>query len=180
MFSQTFAARPVEWRQLVMTNAAGVSGLKAPAAKCSAISASILTIRGFFNSNGFLNATFANTDFIGPAVVVSQAGSSAFSDYEMRARLGATDDDGIGVLLRVQDDNNFYRITFKNQPPALVVRRGECPWQKVRNGVWSELYRDDAAPLFVTLRAPPRRLRKRSADCSIFRLLSWATRSRLT
>src|SRR4029450_6131559 len=29
LFTQTFAARPVQWRQLVMTNAAGVSGLTA-------------------------------------------------------------------------------------------------------------------------------------------------------
>ena len=56
-----------------------------------------------------------NTDFIGPAVVVNEPGSTNFKDYEMRVRIGATDNDGLGVLVRAQDDNNFYRINFTNE-----------------------------------------------------------------
>jgi hypothetical protein len=71
----------------------------------------------------------------------------------MRVRVGATDNDGLGVLVRAQDDNNFYRINFTNEglgtggitraPRGLSV-------QKVRNGVWSELFRDNQdSPTFV-------------------------------
>ena len=52
-------------------------------------------------SNGFENATAVapNVDFIGPAIVVDEPGSTALSDYEMKVRLGAADNDGIGVLV---------------------------------------------------------------------------------
>lgn len=153
LFSETFATRPVQWRQLVMTNAVGISGLTTGTTHetLGNFGLDVTDPWIFQHSNGFLNATFANTDFIGPAVVVSEPGSAAFSDYEMRTRLGTTDNDGIGVLLRVQDDNNFYRITFTNENTGAAGTRAPrgMSLQKVRNGVWSELYRDDAAPLFV-------------------------------
>src|SRR5688572_25483487 len=153
LFSETFAARPVPWRQLVMTNAAGVSGLSAGTTR-EVLGNFGLDINDPWilqHSNGFLFATSGNADFIGPAVVVNQPGSSAFSDYEMRTRLGTTDNDGLGVLLRVQDDNNFYRITFTNENTGVAGTRAPqgMSVQKVRNGIWSELYRDDTAPLFV-------------------------------
>jgi hypothetical protein len=153
LFNQAFSARPVQWRQLVMTNAAGISGLSAGTTR-ETLGNFGLDINDqwiFQHSNGFLNATFGNTDFIGPAVVVSEPGSLAFSDYEMRTRIGTTDNDGIGILLRVQDDNNFYRITFTNEATGAAGTRAPrgMSVQKVRNGVWSELYRDDTAPLFV-------------------------------
>jgi hypothetical protein len=158
LFSQTFALRPVRWRQLVMTNAAGISGLT-PGTARDTLGNFGLDINDPWilqHSNGFLNATFANTDFIGPGVVVSESGSLAFSDYEMRLRLGTTDNDGIGVLLRVQDDNNFYRITFTNEITGATASRAPrgMSVQKMRNGVWTELYRDDAAPLFVYTPGP--------------------------
>jgi hypothetical protein len=136
-----------------MTNASGVNALTAGTTK---------EVLGNFgldvndpwilqHSNGFLNATFGNTDFIGPGIVIDEPGSVAFSDYEMRARLGTTDNDGIGILLRVQDDNNFYRITFTNEGTGAAGTRAPTGMSvhKVRNGIWSELYRDDNAPLFV-------------------------------
>src|SRR4029453_5548331 len=88
-------------------------------------------------SNGFENATVNNTDFIGPAVVVDEPGSGSLADYEMKVRIGATDNDGVGVLVRVQDDNNFYRVNFTNEaigagptraPQGLIV-------QKMRNEI---------------------------------------------
>jgi hypothetical protein len=153
LFSQSFAARPTPWRQLTMTNAAGISG-NTPGTTREVLGNFGLDLNDGWilqHSNGFLNATFANTDFIGPAVVVDGPGSAAFSDYEMRLRLGTTDNDGIGVLVRVQDDNNFYRITFTNENTGAAGTRAPrgMSVQKVRNGVWTELYRDDALPLFV-------------------------------
>jgi hypothetical protein len=106
-------------------------------------------------TNGFEYATLSseNIDFIGPAVVVDEAGSNSFSNYQFRARLGATDDDGIGLIVRAQDDNNFYRINFSRQSivdPANSRAPQGLSVQKVRNGVWTELFRDDQNnPLFV-------------------------------
>jgi hypothetical protein len=104
-------------------------------------------------SNGFVNATVDNTDFIGPAIVINEPGSTAFSDYEMKVRIGATDNDGLGVLVRVQDDNNFYRINFTNEATSGTTTRAPrgMSVQKVQNGTWTELYRDDqdATPPFV-------------------------------
>jgi hypothetical protein len=150
LYNQSFAARPIPWREVVMTNAAAVAN-------------DVGERRGNFgndvndpwihqHSNGFLNATFANTDFIGPAVVVDSPGASAFTNYQMQVRMGSPDNDGMGVIVRAQDDNNFYRVMFTNEATdmALTTRapRGMSV-QKVRNGVWTELYRDDSAPLFV-------------------------------
>jgi hypothetical protein len=153
LFNQSFASRPLRWRQVVMTNAAGISALTSGTTK---------ELLGNFgndvndpwilqHSNGFLNATFNNTDFIGPGIVIDEPGSLTFSDYEMRTRLGAADNDGLGILLRVQDDNNFYRITFTNEGTGTAGTRAPrgMSVQKVRNGIWTELYRDDVAPLFV-------------------------------
>ena len=111
LYSETFAARPVAWRKVVMTNAAGVSTLTT--ASREDIGNFGLDINDPWilqHSNGFENATFGKVDFIGPAIVVDEPGSNAFSNYQMRTRLATTDNDGIGVLLRVQDD----LITFAN------------------------------------------------------------------
>jgi hypothetical protein len=153
LFSETFGARPIRWRQVVMTNASGVSGLTTGTSR-ETLGNFGLDINDPWilqHSNGFVNATFNNTDFIGPGVVVDEPGALAFSDYELRTRIGTTDNDGLGILLRVQDDNNFYRITFTNENTGTAGTRAPrgMSVQKVRNGLWTELYRDDAAPLFV-------------------------------
>jgi hypothetical protein len=155
LYSETFAARPVPWRQLVMTNATGTVNTGNTASKDDLGNFGIALNNPWIHqvSNGFENATVDNIDFIGPAVVVDQPGSANFKDYEMRVRIGATDNDGLGVLVRAQDDNNFYRINFTNEglgaggvtraPRGLSV-------QKVRNGVWTELFRDNQdSPLFL-------------------------------
>ena len=117
-------------------------------------------------SNGFVYATTTglnpapNVDFIGPAIVVDSPGSTSYTDYEMKVRIGATDDDGLGVLVRVQDDDNFYRINFARQSMAdanpLNSRAPQgLSIQKVQNGVWSEIFRDDQnSPLFIYQNGP--------------------------
>jgi hypothetical protein len=155
LYSETFAARPVPWRQLVMTNATGTVNTGNTASKDDLGNFGIRLNDPWIHqvSNGFENATVDNTDFIGPAVVVDQPGSANYRDYEMKVRIGATDNDGLGVLVRAQDDNNFYRINFTNEglgtggitraPRGLSV-------QKVQNGAWTELFRDNQdAPLFL-------------------------------
>jgi hypothetical protein len=124
-----------------------------------------------------------NPDFIGPAVVVNEPGSASFKDYDMRVRIGTTDNDGLGVLVRVQDDNNFYRINFANEglgtggvaraPRGLSV-------QKVQNGVWTELFRDNQdTPLFLRLKMVFRRSICRSKQsatrCGFKSPTTWVT-----
>jgi hypothetical protein len=154
LYNQSFAARPMQWRPVTMTNAAGVSVNTDPALTREIIGNFGLDINDHWihqHSNGFLNATSSNIDFIGPGVVINEPGSNAFSNYQMQVRIGAADNDGYGVLVRVQDDNNFYRIVFTNEATGAGGTRAPrgMSVQKVRNGTWTELYRDDSAPLFV-------------------------------
>jgi len=154
LYSELFAARPVQWRQLVMTNATGTVNTGNTSSKddLGNFGLDVSDPWIYQQSNGFEFATVDNADFIGPAVVVDEPGSAAFSNYDMRLRLGATDNDGIGVLVRVQDDNNFYRVNFTSEAIGAGVARAPqgLSVQKVRNGVWSELFRDDQnSPLFV-------------------------------
>jgi hypothetical protein len=106
------------------------------------------------DSNGYNWATNAapNVDFTGPAIVVDSPGSSSFSDYEMKARLKCLDNDGIGMLVRVQDDDSFYRINFAAESMGTSASRAPqgLSIQKCDNGVWTQLFRDDQSnPLFV-------------------------------
>lgn len=156
LYNSTFEARPSKWRQMVMTNSAGINGLSVDQTR---------EVLGNFGndvndpwihqvSNGFqyATATAPNVDFIGPGVVIDEAGSSAFSNYEMKVRMGAVDNDGYGLLLRVQDDSNFYRVNFANEAMGTNGQRAPrgLSVQKVQNGVWTEIYRDDqTTPLFL-------------------------------
>jgi hypothetical protein len=154
LYSESFANRPVRWRNLLMTNAAGVNGLSATQDRVllGNMGLDIDDPWVYQQTNGFLNATANNTDFIGPAAVVDEPGATAFSDYEMKVRIGATDNDGVGVLVRVQDDNNFYRINFTNEAIGTGTTRAPrgLSVQKVQNGTWTELFRDNQdTPLFV-------------------------------
>jgi hypothetical protein len=152
LYSETFAARPVQWRQLVMTNATGTVNTGNTASKDDLGNFGLALNDPWIHqvSNGFENATSgaANVDFIGPAIVVDEPGSAAFSDYDMKVRFGASDNDGIGVLVRVQDDNNFYRVTFHSDPADIGTTRPPIGLsvQKVRNGVWSQLFQDGSFP----------------------------------
>ena len=99
------------------------------------------------HSNGFLNATVSNTDCYrsgGGCRFARQRRTSKTTRCEFAS--GPTDNDGFGVVVRAQDDNNFYRINCSNERSVAIGTtrppRGMSV-QKVQNGVWSELYRDD-------------------------------------
>lgn len=106
------------------------------------------------DSNGYEWATAAapHVDFVGPAVVVDSPGSANFGDIQMKVRLSTGDNDGIGVLVRVQDNDSFYRVNFAAE--AMGTGNTRAPQglsvQKCDDGTWTELFRDDqAAPKFV-------------------------------
>ena len=102
-------------------------------------------------SNGFLNATVRtiSTSLVRRSWWTIRA-VRRFSNYELRTRIGASDDDGVGVLLRVQNDNTFYRVNFTSQVTGAGATRAPqgMSVQKVQGGVWTELYRE-TTPLFV-------------------------------
>jgi hypothetical protein len=148
LYSGSFNALPVSWRQVVMTNAEGATTLTTAAGEdIGNFGADINDNWIYHQTNGFENATptAPNVDFISPAVVVNDSGATAFSNYQMQVRMGSADNDVYGVLVRVQDDNNFYRVSFHNDAAAISTTRPPrgMSVQKVRNGVWTELYRDD-------------------------------------
>ncbi|HEX2475308.1 MAG TPA: PEP-CTERM sorting domain-containing protein, partial [Lacipirellulaceae bacterium] len=148
LYSGTFNSLPVKWRQVVMTNAEGVNTLTTAAGEdIGNFGADINDNWIYHQTNGFENATATgpNVDFISPAVIVNDPGATSLSNYQMQVRMGSADNDVYGVLVRVQDDNNFYRVSFHNDPAAIGTTRPPrgMSVQKVRNGVWTELYRDD-------------------------------------
>ncbi|HEX6960376.1 MAG TPA: hypothetical protein VF175_00805 [Lacipirellula sp.] len=158
LYNQSFAARPVAWRQVVMTNAEGLTtATTSSKAELGNFGVDVNDPWILQQGNGFVYSTplAAEIDFIGPGVVVDEPGATGYTNYQMQVRMGATDNDGVGVLVRAQDDNNFYRITFTSEaldttPPINHRAPQGLSVQKYRNGVWSELYRDDQAnPLFV-------------------------------
>jgi hypothetical protein len=150
LFSQTLAS-PIKWRNLLMKNTANVTGTTGTTSRETLGNFGLSVDHNWVyqQTNGFLNATATtpNIDAIGPGVVVDELGATSFTDYEMKLRIGTIDNDPLGVLVRVQDDNNFYRILFHNDPTAIGTTRPPrgMSVQKVRNGVWTELYRDDQA-----------------------------------
>lgn len=165
LYNGAFTNIPVQWRPLYMANSNGARTNDPPSTPTVIIGDD----RGNFGldlnnpwilqqTNGYEWATpdAPKVDFIGPAVVVDEPGSENFADYEMNVRLGAVDDDGIGVLVRVQDDDNFYRLNFTNQRNDLPAGTPDqrtpqgLSIQKVQNGAWSEIWSDDPSnPLFV-------------------------------
>lgn len=164
LYSGTFDSIPVPWRRVAMANSLGIRTDDPPSDPPVIVGDD----RGNFGldindpwihqqTNGFEWATMEkpNIDFIGPAVAVDEPGSEGWTDYEMRVRLGSADDDGLGVLVRVQDDDNFYRINFASQglgAPQMPHERAPqgLSVQKVQDGEWTEIFRDDQDnPMFV-------------------------------
>ena len=140
-------ASPIAWRRLVMTNAAGETGFETGTLQRHGNFAHDFingTIRD--DSNGNTNAVGApNIDFMGPAIVVDSAGSAAMTDYRFTTRVENRDNDGIGVMLRVADDNTFYRINWATEGPGTGTARPPLGMsiQKYSGFLWSEVYRDD-------------------------------------
>lgn len=143
-------ASPLSWRKLIMTNAAGVS---VPQAASDLGNFSLRfnnTIRD--DSNGFeygTPSTTDHTDFTGPAIVVDDPGASSMSDYTMQVRITDTDNDGTGVLVRVQDDDTFYRVNFTSQATTDIRRplAGMSVQKSMSDGgggvEWTQLFFDD-------------------------------------
>lgn len=77
-------------------------------------------------------------DFTGATLV---AGSAAWSNYVVAARIIPSDDDAHGLMLRYRNPSNFYRIVLRSQistsgpPTGLSIQRNV-------NRVYSEVYRD--------------------------------------
>ena len=80
-------------------------------------------------------------EFQGPRIV---SGAAAWADYTFEATLRTADHGALGLLFRFQDEENFYRLTFNSAQPREV---GDPPVgvsvQKVRDGAWEELWRDE-------------------------------------
>jgi hypothetical protein len=152
--SHTFTnASPVAWTALKMKNSAG-TGVTQGLFHFNFSNGTIVD-----DTNGYQWATTTkpNVDFIGPAVVLAEAGNAAWSDYEMKVRMSEKDNDGIGLLLRasIEEDGDataFYRVNFCSE--AIGTGNTRAPQgmsiQKFANGTWSELFRDDQVnPKFV-------------------------------
>jgi hypothetical protein len=168
LYSSNFVS-PVKWRPLAMANS---NGLRTNDQSNAAIIGDDMGSFGaivaapwiYQKTNGFEWATNTvngkNVDFLGPATVIDEAGSASWSDYEMKVRISSVDDDGVGVIVRAKDNDNFYRINFARQamlPAQTVANVWErapkgLSIQKVQGGVWSEIFRDDQnSPLFTFL-----------------------------
>jgi hypothetical protein len=131
------------WRRLITTNAEGVS--IDPDSARENIRWDFARGRFLSDSNFYVWATPTadGIDFMGTTAVVDVPWSASWTDYEVRVRMLSTDNDGIGLILRALDDDNFYRVVFCQQ----TFSAGRAPQgvsvQKVRDGTWSELYRSD-------------------------------------
>ncbi len=105
-------------------------------------------------ANGQMGTLHENSDSLGgntadgivdfPAATLV-AGDPAWSDYVYIARLIPADDDGQGIVLRYQDDSNFYRIALRAQSSATGVRRGLSIQKVVGGSLGRGLLRNHAA-----------------------------------
>lgn len=163
VFQDTFnttsptAVSPVAWRSLQMVKQGGATWLK----QGDDYGNFHLDFRDgtiVDDSNGYewatttTGSTTRNIDFVGPAIVVDSPGSANYGDIEMKVRLSTGDNDGIGVLVRVQDDDSFYRVNFCNEAMGTNGQRAPqgLSIQKCDDGNWTELFRDDQEdPEFV-------------------------------
>ncbi len=117
------ALSPIPWRRYGMMNAVGETGI-VQGEDYGAFAQDFTngTIRD--DTNGFADATGGapNTDFIGPAIVVDSAGALTMTNYRFTTRVENRDNDGIGLLVRVADDDSFYRINWATEGPVQVPR----------------------------------------------------------
>jgi hypothetical protein len=84
------------------------------------------------------NYSRGTTDFDGPRAVV---GKATWKDYTYTVDLRSLDDDGLGIVFRYIDENNFYRLMFMSQsgntlgPPPRGISV-----QKRLDGAYSEVF----------------------------------------
>jgi len=85
------------------------------------------------------NDTAGQVDFTGPTIV---AGSDAWTDYAVAARITPSDDDGHGLLLRYKDTTNFYRVSLRAQMSSVGAQPGLSIQQCV-NRVYTDVYHEN-------------------------------------
>lgn len=110
--------------------------------------------------NGFRGTMIENSDWtannVGPATTnfpapAAVAGDVNWSNYVYSARFLLSDDDGFGMLLRYQNETNFYRIAFRQQNSQLGIKRGLTVQKNVNLG-FEQIYSNavaDFIPPFV-------------------------------
>jgi hypothetical protein len=64
--------------------------------------------------NNVFSGTFDPTDPVKPGTYV-YAGNASWQDYDFSLRLMSEDNDGIGVMFRVQDGQNYYRFSMDSE-----------------------------------------------------------------
>lgn len=78
-----------------------------------------------------LNGALAQTSDIGSTVANGKLGTVAlytrgsWLDYRMTVKLRSSDDDLIGVMFRVQDDTNYYRLSWEKGTPGRRLYKRE-------------------------------------------------------
>jgi hypothetical protein len=88
-----------------------------------------------------LNGALAQTSDIGSSMQNGKLGTVAlytrgsWADYRMTVKLRSSDDDFIGVMFRVQDNDNYYRLSWEKGTP------GRRLWKR-ENGVFKLLAED--------------------------------------
>jgi len=103
----------------------------------------------FLNADNVANSP-GNTNFAAPSAV---AGDINWTNYIYSARFILSDDDGWGMLLRYQNETNFYRVAFRNQNSQAGVRRG-LTIQKNFNFVFDQVYSNSAAGFIPPIGVP--------------------------
>jgi hypothetical protein len=145
------AVSSIPWRRLVMVDSFGVPGV-VEAEDVGNFAQDFVNGVIRDDSNGFQNATGGapNTDFIGPAIVVDSPGAAAMTNYRFTTRLENRDNDGIGLLVRVADDDSFYRINWATEGPGTGTTRPPLGMsiQKNHNGTWTQLF-SETTPKFL-------------------------------
>lgn len=86
------------------------------------------------------NVAAGTTNFAAASAV---AGDVDWTNYLYTARFRSGDNDGFGMLLRFKDENNFYRIAFRNQNSSSGVKRG-ISIQKAVDLVFDEIFASTA------------------------------------
>ncbi|MBN1589229.1 MAG: PEP-CTERM sorting domain-containing protein [Pirellulales bacterium] len=148
-------ASPVAWRRLAMTNAENLQEANVGQDGNFALDFRDGTIQEDSNAYEWATSTAPNVDFIGSAIVVDEASAQTIGDMEMKVRIACNDNEGPGLLFRVQDDKTFYRVNWATEATGTAGTRapqGMSIQKCVDDGsgapTWTELY-SETAPAFA-------------------------------